>query len=343
MNLVSLVEKAESFFENGHKRYTYAVAGVCFLISFLADFFSPLNLQYITAAIAVICGVAAVPLLFKHKFSSFNIPLFQYLLAGIFVCGGSALITTAYADNGGVLASKFNQVKAYQSMMGVMTSVQEDVAQVRQDTADIKQGLLVLDKETSDNPKKELAKRGMAWHWFNFLGAATSGELEETRLYRQAGMKSIGDCFALRKLFLEYDGAPENRVAIWEEVLAAIGDATLNEECPHELMLDASVNMIFSGMRPETRAFLLETGNYYQGLYGHARMPKVSLLMLAVQVNDLEMVELFLDHGAKPDMGMEVWKPESVGVPVTPLAEAKRKGFKSIVNILEQALSVDPV
>lgn len=329
----SIIEKAETLLENSHKRYTYAVAGVCFLVSFLADFFSPLHTQYITATIASLCAIGAILLARGNKFSNLlNVPLFQYLIVGTLVCGGSAAVTTSYADDGGAMASNFSQVKGYQSMMGVIADLQEDVSQVRRDTTEIKESIAGLDKETSDDPQKELAKRGLPWHWFNFMMTATEGKLEETSLYRQAGMKSIGDCFALWKLFLEYQGTPENKGPIWGEVLAAIGDPTLNQECPRELFLEEPYLLQFPTLKPETRATLAESGRLYKEHYGNARTSKVSLLMLAVLANDAEMVELFLAHGAKPNVGMNVGNSQPVAV--TPLAEARRLGFADIEKIL---------
>ena len=121
------------------------------------------------------------------------------------------------------------------------------------------------------------------------------------------GVKFIGDqsgqCFALRKLFFEYAGPPENRAVIWEDVLAAIGTPALNEECSAGLPLDEAGLKFIPGMKPETLALLAESGKYYKGLYEYARILKTSLLMLAVWTNDSEMVELFLAHGAKPDVG----------------------------------------
>lgn len=332
-------------------------------IGALTDITSPIGGFYVSAGVLVVCILLMLLIWLKRawiiklvekrgflqdtlgdflpgEIACHKTPLFQYAFIAAIVFGYTCYATKANADDGGMLASRFDHVSAFQSMMGIMKSVQEDVGQIRRDTTEIKEAMKGLDKETSDNPRKELAKRGMNWHPFDFFNAAASGDLENTRLFRLAGMKYLGDATAPCQMFtmqllFEYHGTPESETAIWEEVLAAIGDGALNEECAdgYDTLNDRQLQA-----RPEIRATLVKNWQYYKDISDAYTLHDFSLLMLAVWINDVDMVKLFLAHGAKVDRGMGAidFGHGRMNVAVTPLSEANRLGLKEIANVLKE-------
>ena len=340
------------------------VAASCASLGVMTDILSPAGGLYVSMTITAACVMLTLSIWLKRDWvirkieqSSFlrkalgdflpcegrchETPLFQYAVIGALVFGSASWVTRANADDGGFLAAKFDQVSALQSMMGIMASVQEDVGQIRQDTTDIKKEMEGLDRETSDDPRKELAKRGHNWHPFDFFNAALTGNLEDVRLFRKAGMKHLGDATAPCEMFPQillfgYAGQPEDRSAIWEEVLAATGNDVLTE-CETTTPLSGGM---MQGMRarPKIQKELRKNWQYYEGVSeGHVYFDRYSMLMLAVWMNDAEMVKLFLAHGADPDRGLErIRYRDYLDVNITPLSEARRLGFTEIEKALEK-------
>ncbi|MBW8329233.1 MAG: ankyrin repeat domain-containing protein [Thiobacillus sp.] len=333
-------------------------------IGALSDIFSPIGGWYISATLFALSVALVLLIWFKKdwianlidshesfravrndvlpcKTACYKAPLFWYAFIGMLVFGYATYTTKANADDGGALASNLAPVSAFQSMVGIMRSVEADVGQIRKDTEIIKRQMDVLDKETSDDPQKELAKRGYNFHPFDFFNAALTGKLEEVRLFRKAGMRHLGDATAPCEAFpqillLGYGGQPDLKPQIWEEVLVATGDDVLND-CDKTSLLGGGA---LQGLRAtqKTQRQLRKSFQYYDGLLeGRWYITQYSMLMLAVWINEPDMVKLFLAHGADPDRGVEaIQYRETHGVDITPLSEAKRLGLTNIVNILTE-------
>jgi len=78
----------------------------------------------------------------------------------------------------GFLASQYKFIEVFQSEMGIVSS--------KLDSIDKKIDL--LKKETSDDPRKELANRGVEWHPGAFREMLKLGDLENAELFLRGGM-----------------------------------------------------------------------------------------------------------------------------------------------------------
>ena len=82
------------------------------------------------------------------------------------------------------------------------------IARSAEQTALVVQGLR---RETSEDPRKELANRGIPWEYWKFMNALTMGDLETVRLFAAGGMR-------LRSVHLDQmarGGLPAENVAVF--------------------------------------------------------------------------------------------------------------------------------
>lgn len=68
-------------------------------------------------------------------------------------------------------------------------AIREDTGAIRETTAAIDTKMDTLKKETSDDPRKELANRGIPWSSAAFVEAMSNGDLESTALFIRGGMR----------------------------------------------------------------------------------------------------------------------------------------------------------
>lgn len=203
--------KLESSFDIVFKRHGYVVAFSAF-VGALTDFFSPLGGLYISLTIAGICTLFMLliwankewlaGLIGKSEFlrkwvddflpsgtTCLKTPLFNYFAIGAVVFGYTGYVTKAHADDGGMLASSFDQVRSYQSMMGIMKSVDDRVRGIESTVSSMDRKLDNVKKERSEDPRIQLANEGAIWSHNAFIESLDEGDLRRIALYLDGGMK----------------------------------------------------------------------------------------------------------------------------------------------------------
>lgn len=209
-----------------------------------------------------------------------------------------------------------------------------------------------VERQTSSDPRKELAKRGVGWHPFDFLNVAQAGQLEEVRLFRKGGMNKLVDqqpnstCFGFILLMVGYGGPLDVKNDVWEEVLSAIGGREL-DKCNGENLFALDTNLDFQA-NPEIKDAIRNSMQYYKEVYSNDfNLRNFTPLMLAVWMKDADLVKLFLKYGANPNKGVENMSItyrnkqndgnlEAKNITISPLSEAKRLGLSEIVSLLSK-------
>lgn len=189
----------------------------------LTDFLSPIGGWYVSTGIAVLCALFLAAILVNRKRVSEKIeksqflsqwiggalpcdtscikaPAVQYLAIGMLVFGYTSYMTKAYAGDGGVLASKFDQVKRYQTMMGMITSMQKDIGKVTATvneidatTKNIQHGVDKIEErleqaaEADRDPAKQLQAMGTSWDLESFIKMIDTNDIKRLNLFMDGG------------------------------------------------------------------------------------------------------------------------------------------------------------
>ena len=213
--------------------------------------------------------------------------------------------------------------------------------------AQMEAALSDVERQTSNDPRKELAKRGHDWHPIVFYHVATAGDLESTKLFRQAGMHALLDhsqtCMGFGRLMLGYAGPREGEAEIFEEVVQAIGEQTI-KACS----LNISGPELSSGMFPSQAVQPVKQAmSYYEDAYKKENPEQswasldgvaASPLLAAVWLGKPELVKVLIKHGVDQNIGITAMQAQGrqSSVSISPLSEAKRLGNKEIIDILEE-------
>jgi hypothetical protein len=110
-----------------------------------------------------------------------------------------AHLLTHAAPAGGQLGSHVSLVRDAQDRLGVVDariqevanttqSIKKDTAAIKKDTGEIKAKLDNVKKETSDDPRKELANLGVAWSTQSFVDSLKAGDARVVELFLAGGM-----------------------------------------------------------------------------------------------------------------------------------------------------------
>lgn len=94
-------------------------------------------------------------------------------------------LTVQNEAGGGLLASQFKVVQQIQGQLGVIES---ELRGTRRAVESIDQRVGTLKRETSDNPRKELANRGIAFSADSYAEALRRSDLDTIDLFLQGGM-----------------------------------------------------------------------------------------------------------------------------------------------------------
>lgn len=104
----------------------------------------------------------------------------------------AAHFVTESAPAGGWVASQVPALGNLQQQLGVVDARTEEISEttksIKKDTEEIKATLEGVKKESSDDPRKELANIGVAWSTGSFVDALKTGDARVVRLFLSGGM-----------------------------------------------------------------------------------------------------------------------------------------------------------
>ena len=171
----------------------------------------------------------------------------------------------------------------------------------------------------------------------DFLKAAQSGQLEEVRLFRKAGMNQLADygrtCDGLGMLLFDYAGPSDLEGQIWDEVAKAVGTKQITA-CKFPIG-----DPVAGYYTPNSQQLLQSIVDFYKGQFRwNFVFSDASALMGAVWLGNAPVVKSLLANGVDPNNGVnkmgEFGSP--ISVDISPLSEAKRLGNKEIIKLLDE-------
>ncbi len=193
---------------------TFGLAGIITTISDLAQPLAPIA----TYVMAVSIIALILLILFKMVIHIWNekMVVSTYFASGLFILSGTLYlfqIQSAEAIEHGAIASEIPEFSELQQWLGITTkqlesiakstsAINENVAKIERSVASVDESLQDIDvkldnvkKETSLDPRKELANMGMRWEYDNFLDALRNKDERAIELYLKGGMKLRKDSF----------------------------------------------------------------------------------------------------------------------------------------------------
>lgn len=101
-----------------------------------------------------------------------------------------SIAAAAYGEDNkqGLLSTKFETVASLQSSLGVISN-KLDVISKKQE--EMKVAIDLVKKETSEDPRKELANRGVSWNASSFWDALIQNDKEAIKLFIDGGFKNL--------------------------------------------------------------------------------------------------------------------------------------------------------
>jgi len=169
------------------------------LVAFVNDVLAPLGplALYIAAVAGLSLVVFILPLRWveafgKRLFASYwRIPAVATLAVSVFLLA-IAHVVTRHAPAEGWLASHVSAVHDFQSSLGIVAAQTQEIAatarSIKKDTQQINAKLDQVKKETSSDPREELANLGVAWSTQGFVDALEAADARTVRLFLEGGM-----------------------------------------------------------------------------------------------------------------------------------------------------------
>ena len=121
-------------------------------------------------------------------------PMIAATMVLIIVVGGFSYYSQLNRDNGGVIASNVSAVRDFQESAGIIEGIKQtnqSLAVIEKNTKDSLIEMRGLKKETSENPRKELANMGIGWYPYSFFESISSADLYVLNLFLKGGMSPI--------------------------------------------------------------------------------------------------------------------------------------------------------
>jgi len=145
------------------------------------------------AYVAGISAISTLILLLVHLFfkAGENLKAAWLLSAATFVLSTGLWGFQQYfdANETGLLASSAPVVADFQQAIGIAKAIQADTHAIRESTDSIDQKMDNVKKETSSNPRKELANNGLPWTREGFMDVIRQDDFDMATLYARGGMK----------------------------------------------------------------------------------------------------------------------------------------------------------
>lgn len=174
------------------------------------------------------------------------------------LCLFSAGKTYAALDAGGYIGKNIDAVAAAQKQLGISQAMLTEQKKTNEQLSSIDAKATNFKKESSDDPRKELSNRGVAWENFRLTRAITSADMQTVELFLKGGMPiSTADAVAA------FDGS-NNAV---RDLVVAYRDLFNPQDCQSfvsrvKLSAVLSADRSAGGMikklcsNPETRSYL---------------------------------------------------------------------------------------
>lgn len=184
-----------------------AVCGGIVLLCDLAQPIAPFASIVFIASIFLMIGLGVAGLFLKSHLPTRRAAFLFFAI--LFVVSGAALSLQPLigGEERGVVATVVPPARLVQDQIADITAslrgiedntretadntraTAENTQRIQQDTAQIADNTAASKRETSDNPRKELANRGVTWDYQSFLQAIRYGDEETAILFIEGGMK----------------------------------------------------------------------------------------------------------------------------------------------------------
>lgn len=200
---------------------TFGLAGIVATLSDIAQPLAPIA-TYVMGASAVSLTILLLAKIIIQVWNE-KMAISTCFSSVLFVLSGFLYMfqsASADAAANGVLASEISGVGELQKLLGVVSerlesidsrvahidntissfdehvkSIDASAMRMNDELAGVTEQLAEVKKETSDDPRKELANIGMRWEYDNFLDALSNEDERAIKLYLQGGMKLRKDGF----------------------------------------------------------------------------------------------------------------------------------------------------
>ncbi|CAH6816302.1 hypothetical protein VCHA43P277_160021 [Vibrio chagasii] len=166
---------------------TIAVASGAVTIADLAQPVAPFA-AYLMGASAIFCLILSFIKLIGREFGE-GLTVSAYLGTGIFVMSSILYFYQASSQERmqkGLIASQISQFESLQYSLGMidkkLVSIDENLTSIDRKVGDVK-------KETSQNPRKELANLGLTWTGKDFHSSIMGNDRETIEMYFRGGMQ----------------------------------------------------------------------------------------------------------------------------------------------------------
>jgi hypothetical protein len=104
------------------------------------------------------------------------------------LCLFSAGKTYSALDSGGYIGKNIDAVAAAQKQLGISQAMLNEQKKTNEQLASIDAKATNFKKENSDDPRKELSNRGVAWENFRLTRAIASADVQTVELFLKGGM-----------------------------------------------------------------------------------------------------------------------------------------------------------
>lgn len=191
------------------ERSTFKTLGqgvaICSLVGVISDLLTPINdgeiLNYV---LCIVIASLALAMVARRKFPAHRMdiePAIAALLIGLVSLGGLKLVHVFYGTQNGLIADASPMTRELQQSLfrvegklieigrnleGVQndtTAIRETTKQIDSRTERIEEQTKLTKRETSDDPRKELANRGIDWTNESFIEALKSEDEETIDLF----------------------------------------------------------------------------------------------------------------------------------------------------------------
>lgn len=166
---------------------TIAVASGAVTIADLAQPVAPFA-AYLMGASAIFCLILSFIKLIGREFGE-GLTVSAYLGTGIFVMSSILYFYQASSQERmqkGLIASQVSQFESLQYSLGMidkkLVSIDDNLTSIDRKVGDVK-------KETSENPRKELANLGLTWTGEDFHSSIMNNDREIIEMYFRGGMQ----------------------------------------------------------------------------------------------------------------------------------------------------------
>jgi len=321
-----------TFFDRSGKSIT--VAGAVVTVCDLATPILPFSAYFFGVSLLAVAGLIITKYVINRWNESCSIAM--YFSTGILVLSGMIFFwqeQNVDSQKVGVIASNIDVFSSLQNKLGMIT---DSVAAIEKNTTEMNKKMDILKKETSSDPKKELANQGISWTRKSFLEAITNGDDVTLLLFIKGGFSTNLYSREDHNLFLKFiSDIPEEK---FENIMSILYRYNL-------LKINYGLDIFTVGLpyKPvEGRSYkyinsIIADGISKNSDYTRPSLSvKVNLLTLAIWEGNEKYVSFLLKQGENPNyQGLLDATNESSPV-ITPIGDAELFGNEKIKKILRK-------